>query len=345
MTERIYKFVFFGSDAICLPCLEFLHMAAGRDGQLLAVVSQPDRRRGRGQQLRANPVAAYAKAKGITLLQPEKPDVATVDWLREQEVDVSFVMAYGHYLGASIRSVSRLGMYNFHASILPKYRGAAPIESALAAGETETGISFMQVERAMDSGAVADVERVGIEPLDTAFSLREKLGKAVVPLLDRVLPKVLNRSLDWTPQVDSEASYCRKLSKADGWIDFSLSARAIINRWRAFKSWPGTYCTHGVQRLKIGSMALVNSFDTQVEGLSNEAERVPGTLICNRDRLFVRVGNGWIRLLELQRSGGKMLTASEFLRGYSIETGDCLLGEKSAELTYADNKHKSEASA
>ena len=91
-------------------------------------------------------------------MQPEKPDAATVDWLREQEVDVSFVMAYGHYLGASIRSVSRLGMYNFHASILPKYRGASPIESALAAGETETGISLMQVERAMDSGAVADVE-------------------------------------------------------------------------------------------------------------------------------------------------------------------------------------------
>lgn len=335
VTKRMYQFVFFGSDAICLPCLEFLHEGAGAgvDWRLLAVVSQPDRRQGRGQQLRSNPVAAYAKEKGITLLQPEKPDASTVDWMREQEVDVSFVMAYGHYLGRSIRNVSRLGMYNFHASILPKYRGASPIETALASGESETGISFMQVERAMDAGAVADLERVGIEPSDTALSLREKLGQAVVPLLERVLPAILNQSLDWTAQVESDASCCRKLSKADGWIDFSLSARAIINRWRAFVSWPGSYCTHGEQRLKIGGMALVDPSDTPVDVPLSEAERTAGRLVRDADRLLVLTGSGWISLLELQRPGGKMLPVAEFLRGYPMETGDCLLGEKCSELT------------
>lgn len=333
------QFVFFGSDAICLPCLEFLHEGVGADGGLLAVVSQPDRKQGRGQQLRANPVAAYAKAKGIPLLQPEKPDVATVDWMREQGVDVSFVMAYGHYLGHSIRTVSRLGMYNFHASILPKYRGASPIETALASGETETGISFMQVERAMDAGAVADVERVVIEPTDTALSLREKLGLAVVPLLERVLPAILNQSLEWRPQVNSEATYCRKLCKADGWIDFSLPADAILNRWRAFKSWPGSFCIHGEHRLKIGTMAVLDASDILMDLTASKSELVIGGLIRDEDYLIVRTGSGWIRLLELQRPGGKMLPVSEFLRGYPMKTGDRLLGEKSMELTLcADSK-------
>lgn len=334
VTKSVYQFVFFGSDAICLPCLEFLHAGAGAgvDWRLLAVVSQPDRRQGRGQQRRANPVAAYAKEKGITLLQPEKPDASTVDWMREHEVDVSLVMAYGHYLGRSIRSVSRLGMYNFHASILPKYRGASPIETALASGETDTGVSFMQVERAMDAGAVADVQRVAIDPSDTSSSLREKLGQAVVPLLERVLPAILNQSLDWSSQVDSEATYCRKLCKADGWIDVSLSARAIVNRWRAFASWPGTYCTHREQRLKIGGMTRVDASDIPVDLPLPEAELTSGTLVRDADRLLVRTGKGWISLLELQRPGGKMLPVSEFLCGYRMETGDCLIGEKSTDL-------------
>ena len=327
MNKHKQKIVYFGSDSICLPSLDWLSTKGAEQWDLLAVVSQPDRKQGRGQKLKANPVAEYAKERGIPLFQPDKPGEDLVQFLEEHEVDVSFVMAYGHFLGRAIREASRLGMVNFHGSILPKYRGASPVETAIAFGETKTGVSLMQIDREMDAGAVADMEVVSIEKEDDALSLRMKIGEATIPILKRSMEDLLNNELAFKKQDEESISHCRKLTKEDGLIDFELSAEAIYNRWRAFKTWPNSFCFHGENRIKVGQMEICES------ALSpDELRLVCGSVILEKDSLKVVTSNGLIRLLELQKAGGKMLAVSDFLRGYAMKTGDCLKGQKSTPL-------------
>ena len=327
MNKHKQKIVYFGSDSICLPSLDWLYAKGAERWDLLAVVSQPDRKQGRGQKLKANPVAEYAKERGIPLFQPDKPGEDLVQFLEEHEVDVSFVMAYGHFLGRAIREASRLGMFNFHGSILPRYRGASPVETAIAYGETETGVSLMQIDREMDAGAVADMEVVSIEKEDDALSVRMKIGEATIPILVRSMKDLLNNELAFKKQDEESISYCRKLTKEDGLIDFELSAEAIYNRWRAFKTWPNSFCFHGENRIKVGHMDICESALS-----ANELSLTCGSVILEKDSLKVVTSNGLIRLLELQKAGGKMLKVSDFLRGYTMNSGDCLKGQKSTPL-------------
>ena len=327
MNKHKQKIVYFGSDSICLPSLDWLYAKGAERWDLLAVVSQPDRKQGRGQKLKANPVAEYAKERGIPLFQPDKPGEDLVQFLEEHEVDVSFVMAYGHFLGRDIREASRLGMVNFHGSILPKYRGASPVETAIACGETETGVSLMQIDREMDAGAVADTEVVSIEKEDDALSVRIKIGEATIPILKRSMEGLLNNELAFKKQNEEFISHCRKLTKEDGLIDFELSAEAIYKRWRAFKTWPNSFCFHGENRIKVGHMDICESALS-----ANELSLTCGSVILEKDSLKVVTSNGLISLLELQKAGGKMLKVSDFLRGYAIKSGDCLKGQKSTPL-------------
>lgn len=327
MKNNKQTIVFFGSDSICLPSLEWLYAEGKERWELLAVVSQPDRRQGRGQKLSANPVAEFAKEKGIELLQPDKPDATLVQFLKEHQVDVSFVMAYGHFLGRAIRKASRLRMVNFHGSILPKYRGASPIETAIACGETETGVSLMQIDREMDAGAVADFESIRIEREDCASRVRLKIAEATVSLLERSMGALLKNELEFEAQDEAQKSHCRKLTKEDGLIDFELSAEAIYNRWRAFKTWPNTFCFHGETRIKVGQLEICE------HSLEENRVSLPcGSVILEKDSLKVATSNGIIKILELQKAGGKMLAVSDFLRGYPIKDGDLLKGQKSAPL-------------
>lgn len=327
MKNNKQKIVFFGSDLICLPSLKWLHREGESVWELLAVVSQPDRRQGRGQKLKANPVAEYAKEKGIQLFQPDKPDEGLVRFLENQKVDVSFVMAYGHFLGRAIREASRLGMVNFHGSILPKYRGASPVETAIACGEGKTGVSLMQVDREMDGGAVADVECVTIETEDCASSVRLKIGEATIPILKRSLLALLNNELEFKAQDEALKSHCRKLTKKDGLVDFGLSAEAIYNRWRAFKTWPKSFCFHGETRIQLGQLEMCEGSLTE-----GESSLPCGSVLIEKDCLRVFTSSGFIKLLELQKAGGKMLPVSDFLRGYRIKDGDLLTGQKSTPL-------------
>ena len=327
MNKHKEKVVYFGSDSICLPSLDWLYTKGAERWDLLAVVSQPDRKQGRGQKLKANPVAEYAKELGIPLFQPEKPGEDLVQFLEEHKVDVSFVMAYGHFLGRAIREASRLGMVNFHGSILPKYRGASPIETAIACGETETGVSLMQIDREMDAGAVADMEVVSIKKEDDALSVRIKIGEATIAILKRSMEDLLNNKLAFKKQDKEFISHCRKLVKEDGLIDFELSSEAIYNRWRAFKIWPSSFFFHRENRIKVGQMEICESALSVYE-LNLEC----GSVILEKDSLTVVTSNGLIRVLELQKEGGKMLAVSDFLRGYAIQSGDCLIGQKSTPL-------------
>ncbi len=330
--------VFFGSDEICLPFLNYIHNEGASQCRLRAVISQPDRRQGRGKKLQQNPVAAWATEHGFELLQPEKPTRDLAEWLIAEQTAVAFVMAYGHFLPKSLREAPMHGMVNFHGSLLPKYRGASPVETALALGESEAGVALMQVVKEMDAGGVADVESVCIEKSDTGPSLRAKIGEAVVPLMQRNLAATLAGELEFEPQDVSQATFCRKISKDDAALDFTQSANSIDARLRAFTPWPGGYFDHGDVRIKVGRVEPTSDdagracgpqqAGTNAEGhsigISNPSSRKPGTVLDCTEGVLVATGEGLLRILELQRPGGKMLPAKDFLRGYEIQPGECL---------------------
>ena len=309
--------VFFGSDAICLPVLNYLKHEAAGECVLRAVVSQPDRRQGRGKQLQPNPVAAWALANGVELLQPEQPTFELADWMVVEEIAVALVMAYGHFLQKSLREAAQHGMLNFHGSLLPQYRGASPVETALASGDAETGVGLMQVVKEMDAGGVSDFEAVRIGEQDTGPELRVKVGEAVVPLLRRNLAAILAGELQFKQQDVSLVTYCRKMRKEDGAVDFTLPAVAIYNRLRAFTPWPGGYFDHGEVRIKIGR--------TSVE-MDGSASAEPGTVLSTSAAVRVATSAGVLCCHELQRPGARMLPVADFLCGYTLAEGDRLIG-------------------
>lgn len=308
------RIAYFGSDAICLPGLRYLHEEASGICELALVVSQPDRRAGRGKRLQQNPVVEFASEHGLKLLQPDKPGADLAACLAEADLSLAFVMAYGHFLPKAIREAPENGMLNFHGSMLPAYRGASPVETAIAMGEVETGVCLMQVVREMDAGAVADCERVPINETDTAPDVRAKVGEAVVPLLRRNLEPAISGQLQFTAQDHARATFCRKIKKEDAALDFHQSARRIDCRLRAFKPWPGAYFDHGPDRIKVGRAGW----------LPVAAAEPPGTVLAVGATLDVATAEGVLQIRELQRPGGRMLPVKEFLKGYRIEVGTVL---------------------
>ena len=182
------RLVFLGSDPIALPLLEWLGRGGASIAQVVAVFTQPDRAVGRGQKVQPNAIKAWAVARGLPVLQPEKLTAEVRVELEQFSPDVGLVMAYGHILRDDFIGTPRLGMLNLHTSVLPKYRGASPIQTAIANGERETGVTLMRIVRRLDAGPVADVERVPIGILDTAIEVESKLAAASVPVLQRALP-------------------------------------------------------------------------------------------------------------------------------------------------------------
>jgi methionyl-tRNA formyltransferase len=307
------RIAFFGSDAIAIPALEYLHWAEGVE--LAGVISQPDRPAGRGRHLHANAVSAWAKRMGLPLLQPEKPGEEEVSWLRTQRVDLALVMAYGHLLKKDLLEAAPQGMWNLHASLLPAYRGASPVETALACGETVTGVSLMRMAQKMDAGPVAAQVHVPIRNTDTGAQLRERIGLACVPLLQRHLNSLGDGTATPVAQDEARATYCRKLHKTDAHVDFALPAIELERRVRAFQPWPGVAIEHAGHDLKVGA-AMVASETTIA---------APGTVLsANEGGVDVATGAGVLRLLALQRPGGRMLDVAEFLRGYPIQPGAIL---------------------
>jgi methionyl-tRNA formyltransferase len=308
------RIAYFGSDAICLPGLRYLYEEAADICELALIVSQPDRRAGRGKRLQQNPVAGFASEHGLKLLQPEKPGADLAAYLSDADLSLAFVMAYGHFLARTIREAPEWGMLNFHGSILPAYRGASPVETAIAMGEAETGVCLMQVVREMDAGAVADCERVRIDEVNTAPDVRAKVGEAVVPLLRRNLEQAISGQLRFEAQDDTKASFCRKIKKEDAALDFNQPAQRIDCRLRAFTPWPGAYFDHGPVRIKVG----------RASWLPVPATGQPGTVLTAGDSLDVATAGGVLQIHELQRPGGRLLPVKEFLKGYRIEVGTVL---------------------
>jgi methionyl-tRNA formyltransferase len=312
------RIVFLGSDPIALPLLNWLagEPSSGRF-QVVGVFTQPDRATGRGQAVTPNAIKTWALGRGLPVLQPDKLTPEVRGQLAELKPDVALVMAYGHILKDDFIGTPRLGTLNFHTSLLPKYRGASPIQTAIAQGERETGVTLMRIVRRLDAGPVADVEKVAIEPLATAADVEAKLAQACVPLLARALPRLAAGSLAFTPQEDARATYCRKLEKADGTLDFAASATALAARINGLFPWPSCQVSINAQPVKLGlaDVALAPA------GLSGSPAG-PGTILgAEREGLLVATGEGTLRLRRLQRPGGKMLAAAEFLRGFAVQPG------------------------
>ncbi len=307
------RLVFLGSDSIALPLLDWLAGEGSAVAQVNAVFTQPDRATGRGQKVQPNAIKDWALARGLPVLQPEKLTIEVRAELAGFNADVALVMAYGHILRDEFIGTPRLGTLNLHTSLLPKYRGASPIQTAIASGEHETGVSLMRIVRKLDAGPVADVERVAIGPLDTAADVEAKLAAACVPLLGRTLPRLAAGTLTFTEQNDSEATYCRKLRKEDGVIDFSSSAAALAARINGLFPWPSCGVELSAQPVKLGQADVVSAAS---------AADAPGTVVGADDSgLLVSTRDGILRLRRLQRPGGRMLPAADFLRGFPVSAG------------------------
>jgi methionyl-tRNA formyltransferase len=306
------RIVFFGSDAIALPLLQWFADAGSGLGRIVAVFTQPDRPAGRGQRVQANAIKGWALARDLPVFQPEKLAEPERLQLAGCDADVGLVMAYGHLLRDDFLATPRRGMLNLHTSLLPHYRGASPIQTAVASGETTTGVTLMHIVRRLDAGPMVDAERVPVGGRDTALDVEAKLAAACVPLVARALARWETGALPATPQDEAAATYCRKLTKEDGVLDFAAPARVLAARINGLFPWPSCRIVLEGQTVRLGRADVAASVDASSPGV------VAGS---DPEGLLVGTADGVLRLLSLQREGGRMLPAPEFLRGFPVKAG------------------------
>lgn len=322
------KIVFMGSDAIALPALEWLAGEGSVLGRIGAVFTQPDRAVGRGQKIQPNAIKQWALARGLPVHQPAKFSEADRATLASYAPDLSLVMAYGHILRQPVIDTPRLGTLNLHASRLPELRGASPIQTAIATGGRETAVSLMRIVLELDAGPVADTEPVPIAPHDTGLEVEAALARACVPLLARALPRLAAGTLEFREQDHARATFCRKLEKSDGALDFSRPAAELAARVNGLMPWPGCATEFGGQPIKFGL--------ADVSGAPRSAPAAPGTVLgADAEGLHIACGEGVLRVLRLQKPGGRMLPAAEFLRGSPVSAGTMLPSRPMAPLVAA----------
>jgi methionyl-tRNA formyltransferase len=319
MSPSPLRLVFLGSDAIALPLLNWLTSDVGRTvAEIVGIFTQPDRPVGRGQKIAANSIKTWAMERTIPVFQPEKITDDVRAQLGALNPDISLVMAYGHILRDAFITTPRLGTLNLHTSLLPLYRGASPIQTATANGDRETGVTLMRIVRELDAGPLADVERVGIGALDTALDIETKLSAACVPLIARTLPLLATGKLIFTEQNHAMATFCRRLEKGDGALDFAAPASTLAARINGLFPWPTCTFEFNAQPIKVGI----------AEALSEPTSAAPGTILgADIEGLRVATGQGVLRLRQLQRPGGRMLPAGEFLRGFLMPAGSVVTSQ------------------
>lgn len=310
------RLVFLGSDALAVPTLDAIADGPASPATVVAVYTQPDRPHGRGQRTEPGPIKKWAERRGIPVFQPERLGTEDATGVCQRlRADVSLVMAYGLLLKEEMLVAPRLGTFNVHTSILPRFRGASPVATAVASGVGETGVSFMRLVRKLDAGPVADCERVPVGARDTAADVTAKLSAAAVPLVVRSLRALAAGALEQREQEEAAATYCRRLSKADGVLDFAHPARELAARINGLFPWPGCSVEIGGVAIKLGLAEAEDGGETSA----------PGTILgADAESIRVATGSGVLRLLRLQRPGGRMLPAAEFVRGFGIAAGTAL---------------------
>ena len=314
------KIVFCGTPSFAVPTLKAV-LRAGHDVPL--VVTQPDRPSGRGMVLVAPPVKETALAAGLPLVQPEKIKKNTEfrAQLEGLAPDVILVVAYGRIIPKWMLDLPRLGNLNLHASLLPKYRGAAPIQWAVANGEPETGVTTMRIDEGLDTGEILMQRTMAIAPDQTSADILPLLSEMGAALMAETLEGLAGGTVTPVKQEDALATYAPILTRDDGRMDFAQPAMAVYNRWRGFQPWPGAWTMLGGKKLVAHRLMPLEA--GSLAGGPND----PGTLRVEPGRLFVRCGVGtWLEMVEVQLEGKKRMPTSDFLRGQALQSGDRLGG-------------------
>lgn len=304
------KIVFMGTPDFSVPALEAI-AAAGHE--VVAVYSQPPRPAGRGMAERPSPVHAKAVSLSIPVRTPLSLRSAEEQArLAGLGADAAVVIAYGLILPAAVLSAPRFGCFNVHASALPRWRGAAPIQRAIMAGDSETAVMVMHMDQGLDTGPVGATDMVPIPPDMTAGELHDELSRRGAALIVKALREIEAGTLAFVPQAAAGITYAAKIDKAESRIDFSKPATEVHNHVRGLSPFPGAWfeaptAAGGVERIKVLRTALAEGTGT------------PGTMLD--DRLAVACGEGAVRLIEVQRAGKRAMTADELLRGFALPRG------------------------
>jgi methionyl-tRNA formyltransferase len=299
------RIVFLGTPTFAVPSLEALVRSPH---QVVAVVSQPDRPKGRGQQLQPTPTKQVADAHGIPVLQPAKiKEEAFLQAVRDLRPDLGVVVAFGRILPDALLAIPRFGMINVHASVLPRYRGAAPIQRAVLAGDAETGVTIMRVASELDAGPTFSVATASIPPDATSGDMEAVLATLGAAQLLPVVDAIAEGRAVETPQDHAAATHAAKITKAEGVIDWTEPASIVHNRIRGFQPWPLASTLLAGERLVIRGSAVAG----------DATDLAPGTVARARgDDLLVACGGGTtLRILQIQPEGRRSMTAREFLAG------------------------------
>ncbi len=308
------RLVFLGTPAFAVPTLDRL-VEAGH--QVLAVLTQPDRPRGRGRETSAAPVKQAALQHGLAVYQPERvrrPEV--VEYLRGLAPDAMVVVGYGQIIPQSVIDIAPCGILNVHASLLPKYRGAAPVQWAVAQGETRTGVTIMQIDAGLDTGDILRTAEADIGPEENAIELGGRLAVMGAGLLVETLEDSAARAIQPRKQDSAQATYAPILKKEDGRIDWRQAAAAIHNRVRGFQPWPGGYTSFRGQTLNI--------WRSRVAGVPSAAGSAsPGSFVSLKPPI-VAAGEGALELVEVQLEGRKRLSAADFANGQRLKENEIL---------------------
>ena len=304
--------VFFGTAELACASLEAL--AAAPDFQVVAVVTQPDKPRGRDLRLQPSAVKATALRLGLPVLQPKRArEESFIAEVRGLSPDLSVVVAYGQILPQSLLDVPKHGSLNVHTSLLPKHRGAAPIQWAILEGDSETGVTIMKMDAGLDTGPILAERRTPISQEDTSQTLHDRLARIGAQLLVDTIPRWVRGEI--TPRAQPEgATYARKIEKTDGLIQWEEPAELIARKLRAFTPWPGAYTFLDAN----GTRRMIKVLEASADGLSGS----PGSVIsATRDGIVVAAGAGSLRITVLQPEGKKRMTAQEYLAGHALCAG------------------------
>lgn len=310
------KIIYMGTPDFAVAPLEAI-LKAGHE--VTAVVTQPDRQKGRGREVQYSPVKECALSYGIPVLQPLKiKEKDAVEELRKYPADIFVVAAFGQLLSEEILNMPRLGCINIHASLLPAYRGAAPIQWCVINGEEKTGVTIMQMAKGMDTGDILLQKEVVLDEKETGGSLFDRLMETGAELIVEVLPKIEAGELTPVVQKEELATYTGKITKDMGNIDFAKSAVTIERLIRGLNPWPSAFTHYKGKILKIWEADVVSE-------CANAENPVPGTVIAmDKESFTLATGEGALRIRSLQPEGKKRMSCAEFMRGYEVKVGEAL---------------------
>ncbi|MES2504313.1 MAG: methionyl-tRNA formyltransferase [Myxococcota bacterium] len=312
--------IFFGTPDFAVPSLQALYEFCQKKGdRLLGVVCQPDKAADRGQKLHAPAIKTLAEQLGLTVWQPEKMTPEFIDWFLSQNVDLAVVVAYGKILPKRLLDASRLGFVNVHGSLLPRWRGAAPIQRAVEAGDGETGVCIMNLVPEMDAGEVYLTAKTPIGVQETSGELFERLAPFGADALIQALPGILNGTLGKIPQPEAGVTHAPKVRKDEALIDWTLSAAKLVNHCRAMDPWPGSYSHYQGKKLRLfGGESLDPG---SVAGMTAGAA---GQILMLGDRLVIAVRDGAVAFSEAQLEGRRRMPIRDLMNGFEMQVSEYL---------------------